>query len=82
MSKLSALGGASNEAKEQRIMKLRNDFNSGKVVTVASVRKLTGYSITTILNWAKQGDIPLIKDNGESVVPLTDKNMPAFMKGK
>lgn len=57
MSKLSTLGNSSNEAREQRIMQLRKDFNACKLVTVSSVRKHTGYSVATIIKWAKEGDI-------------------------
>lgn len=82
MSKLSTLGNSSNEAREQRIMKLRNDFSNGTLVTVASVREKLGYAESTIISWAKSGNIPLIKSDGTSVVPLTDENAPKWIEHK
>ena len=44
MSTLDNLANASYERRQQRIMKLRRDFNDMKYITVDSVVKLTGYT--------------------------------------
>ncbi len=78
---LSNMGLASNEAKEQRIMRLRNDFNRGDVYTVKSVMQKTGYSRSTIIKWAKQGNIPLYDERKkQSVVLVTDQNRPSWLR--
>ena len=42
MNGLTNMGLSSNEAKEQRIMKLRRDFNDKKVSTVQGAGEKTG----------------------------------------
>ena len=59
MNGLTNMGLSSNEAKEQRIMKLRRDFNDKKVITVQGAVEKTGYSAATIIKYAKEGEIPL-----------------------
>ena len=80
MNSLNNMGLASNEAKEQRIMRLRNAFNKQEVVTVQAAAKNTGFTASTVRRWAKQGNIPLLDgDTGKSVVPMTDKNRPKWL---
>lgn len=80
MNNLTNMGLASNEAKEQRIMRLRNAFSRREVITVESASKKTGYSLNTIRKWAKEGDIPLWDpETGTSVVPLTSDNRPKWL---
>lgn len=77
---LTNMGLAANEAKEQRIMRLRNAFNYGDVYTIKSVMQKTGYSRATIIKWAKQGNIPLFDERKkQTVVPVTDQNRPNWL---
>ena len=69
LSTLDNLANASYERRQQRIMKLRRDFNDMKYITVDSVVKL------------KDGNVPLLIDNGTTVVPVTDENRPTWMGG-
>lgn len=84
---LSDMANASNEAREQNIMKLRRLFELQEVCTVKSASLRFGYRESTIRKWCRDGDIPLM-DPGQKVnpvVPLTDKNQPSwlhFMKKK
>ena len=78
---LTNMGLAANEAKEQRIMRLRNAFNHGDVYTIKSVMQKTGYSRATIIKWAKQGNIPLFDEQKQQpVVPVTDQNQPNWLR--
>ncbi|MBZ2406624.1 hypothetical protein [Liquorilactobacillus hordei] len=77
---LNDLAFNSNEKRLQRIMKLRRDFNEKKVVTVKSASAATGYAYSTIVKWCKDGDIPLVDIEGKTVVPMTDKNTPRWLK--
>lgn len=78
-NKVSLMGLSQNEVREENIMMLRNQFNLGKVITVKSATKSFGYTKQTIISWAKQGNIPLLISNQETVVPLTSKNKPKWM---
>lgn len=69
----------SNEKREQQIMVLRRNFNKKKWVTVESVVHGTGYRQATVIKWAKDGNIPLLKKDGTSVVPLTTDNRPDWL---
>lgn len=81
MSSLRNLAMSSNEAKEQRIMKLRKMFHNQEVITVGSAVKKTGFSRQTVVKWCKQGDIPLWDENtNSSVVPTTLENTPEWLK--
>ncbi|MCC4371891.1 hypothetical protein LMB49_10865 [Limosilactobacillus reuteri] len=81
MSSLNNLGIGSNEAKEQRIIKLRNMFRKQEIITVGSAVKKTGFTRQTVINWCKQGDIPLWDENtNKSVVPTTLENTPAWLQ--
>lgn len=76
---LENMAMAANEAREQRIIRLRQMFKKMEVVTVASAVKKTGYSRKTVVSWCKAGNIPLfdeIKQN--TVVPMTPANTPAW----
>lgn len=80
MSRLSNMGLASNERREQHIMKLRRAFNEQQVATVQAAMHLTGYSYTTIVKWCKDGNIPLMDGKkGQPVVPATKDNMPKWI---
>lgn len=75
MGKLGILGDASNEKRNQRIIKLRNAFNDEQVNTLQEAALLTGYTVNTVAKWARDGNIPLVDDRtGQLVVPLTVKN--------
>lgn len=77
---LDRMGDASNEKREQRIIKMRVDFNHQVVMTVASAVAHYGYAESTIRKWARDGQIPLIESDGHStVVPLTSTNTPAWL---
>ena len=81
MNGLTNMGLSSNEAKEQRIMKLRRDFNDKKVITVQGAVAKTGYSAATIIKYAKEGEIPLWDNKkNESVVPINNSNRPKWLK--
>lgn len=79
MSKLDVMGDASYEARQQRIMRLKNAFNNQELITVASVVKKWGYRESTVIGWAKAGNIPLIGSNNQPVVPMTDENKPKWL---
>ena len=80
MKTLSNFVLAINEAKEQRIMRLRNMFNKQEAVTIQAAAMKTGYTVGTVRRWAKEGNIPLIDgDTGDSVVPMTEKNRPKWL---
>lgn len=72
------LGFYSNEKMVQNIMRLRQQFNAQQVVTVESAVKRMGYSESTIIKWAKKGNIPLLY-KGSTVVPQTAENIPDWM---
>lgn len=75
MGKLEILGEASNEKRNQRIMKLRNAFNDERVNTLQEAAKLSGYTVTTVVKWARDGDIPLLDEQtGQPIVVLTAAN--------
>ncbi|GEN48170.1 hypothetical protein [Ligilactobacillus pobuzihii] len=75
MGKLGILGNASNEKRNQRIIRLRNAFNDEQINTVQQAAKLTGYTVKTVSQWAYDGDIPLLdKETGATIVPRTAKN--------
>lgn len=75
MGKLGILGDASNEKRNQRIMKLRNAFNDEQVNTLQEAAQLTGYTVNTVAKWARDGDIPLVDEQtSQPVVPLTAAN--------
>ena len=78
MTSNETLGFYSNEKMLQNIMILRSKFNAKEVVTVESAVKAMGYKESTIIKWAKKGDIPLIH-NGKSIVPQTAKNIPNWL---
>lgn len=61
------------------INKLSNLFNQRKVVTVAAAAKEFKYSPQTIASWAVQGDIPLLQEDGTTVVAVNDDNLPAWL---
>lgn len=77
---LSDLATSSNEKREQRIMRLRQWFNNQEVVTVKAAENKTGFRPATIIKWCKDGDIPLIGDDGQPVVPLTEQNRPKWLE--
>ena len=73
---------SSHEKREQRIIDLRNQFNLQKIVTVASAQRYFDHAGEgTILGYCKDGDIPLLINNHETVVPLTGSNTPEWLKG-
>lgn len=76
---LSDMATAANERLNQRVMVLRRNFNEQKWVTVKSVMQATGYTEATVLKWAKKGNVPLLKDDGAPVVPLTKANRPRWI---
>lgn len=81
MNSLTNLGLGSNEAKEQRILKLRKMFFDQEVITVSSAVKKTGFTRQTIVRWCKQGNVPLWDDKkNKSVVPATLENTPKWLK--
>lgn len=78
---LDNLASASNEKREQNKILLRANFDKQVWVTVQSVVNATGYTANTIIKWAKEADIPLVQADGSPVVPLTDANMPKWLRG-
>lgn len=75
MGKLELFGQASNEKRNQRIMRLRNDFNDEKINTLQEAAKATGYTVPTVRKWAQDGDIPLYdSETGTTVVAETAQN--------
>lgn len=80
MSSLDNMGNASNERREQTIMKVRQDFNEGIIRTVKSGADKYVVSESTMIKYCKDGNIPLWNPKkNESVVPLTDENMPKWL---
>jgi len=77
---LDNLANASNEKREQNKMLLKQNFNKQVWVTVQSVVNATGYSKSTIEKWAREANVPMIKQDGQPVVPLTDDNKPAWLE--
>lgn len=77
---LSNLANSSNEKREQRIMRLRQWFNHREVITVKSAENKTGFKPATIIKWCQDGNIPLIGEDGQPVVPLTDQNRPKWLR--
>lgn len=77
---LSDMANASYEKRQQRIMQVRRWFDDRKTVTVESVMAKTGYAMSTVEKWAKDGDIPLVRKDGSTVVPVTEKNKPKWLK--
>lgn len=76
---LSDMANRSFEKRQQRIMQVRRWFNDQEVATVESVREKTGYARSTIIKWAKDGNIPLILRDGTTVVPATKENTPQWL---
>lgn len=77
---LSDMANASYEKRQQRIMQVRKWFNERQAVTVEAVMAKTGYARSTIEKWAKDGNIPLLRADGTTVVPVTEKNQPKWLK--
>lgn len=77
------MANASNEMREQNIMRLRNLFDHGYIMTVLAAHQRLGYTEATIKKWCRDGDIPLIDHQDEHgtvyVVPLTDQNWPKWL---
>ena len=77
---LSDMANASNERREQTIMKLRSAFLHKQVVTVAAAEKQFSVSRTTMLRYCKDGNIPLFDtEKRQTVVPRTRDNTPAWL---
>ena len=71
---------ASNEKREQNIMKLRNGFYKREYYTIEGARKkMGGYTYKTVERWAKDGDIPLLNKHNEPVVPIHRENSPQWL---
>lgn len=78
---LKDMSMSSNEKREQRIMLLRKGFSEKKFFTVkAACSAMGGYTERTVEKWAKDGDIPLLRNDGKTVVPVTDENSPVWLK--
>ena len=66
---------ASNEAREQNLMRLKRAYKEGKVVTVKSACDYFGYSEPTIIKWCKDAKVPLIDTKRKRyVVPVNQSN--------
>ena len=39
-----------------------------------------GYTERTVEKWAKDGNIPLLRNDGKTVVPVTNENSPVWLK--
>lgn len=77
---LSDMATSSNEAREQRIMRLRQLFLHGKLVTVQSAVNYFGLTRTTIVKYCLDGDIPLVDELNEStIVAVNDRNRPSWL---
>ncbi|WHS19647.1 hypothetical protein O2U01_05920 [Ligilactobacillus salivarius] len=74
MSTLDNMAHASNERRNQNIMKLRQAFNDEKYNTISQAAKGMGYTYQTVKKWAIDGDIPLLDENGISIVKITEDN--------
>lgn len=75
MGKLGLFGDASNEKRNQRIIKLRNAFNDERINTVQQAAQLSGYTVKTVSKWAKDGNIPLLdEESGMTIVLQTEQN--------
>lgn len=53
-------------------------FYDQKATTITACASKMGYPVATIINWAKQGDVPLINPDGQPIVPLNDTNTPVW----
>lgn len=75
MGKLGIFGEASNEKRNQRIIKLRNAFNDERINTVQQAAKMSGYTAKTVAKWAQDGNIPLLDEESNTmIVPQTKQN--------
>ena len=75
MGKLGIFGEASNEKRNQRIIKLRNAFNDERINTVQQAAKMFGYTAKTVAKWAQDGNIPLLDEESNTmIVPQTKQN--------
>ena len=74
MRTLDNMAHASNERRNQNIMKLRQAFNDEKYNTISQAARGTGYTYQTVKKWAIDGDIPLLDENGTSIVKITEDN--------
>lgn len=69
------MANASNEAREQNLMRLKRAYKEGKVVTVKSACDYFGYSEPTIIKWCKDAQVPLIDTKRKRyVVPVNQSN--------
>lgn len=66
-----------NRAKH--IKQLNAVFNKQQAVTVQACSQKLKYPEKTIVSWAKSGDIPLICGTNQTVVPITELNMPIWL---
>lgn len=77
---LDNLANASNERRNQTIMRVRMDFKKGIIKTVKSATNKYVVSENTMLKYCKDGNIPLWDTHkNQPVVPLTDENRPDWM---
>ena len=68
---------ASNEKREQNIMKLRNGFYKREYYPIDGARtKMGGYTYKTVEHWAKDGDIPLFNKYNDTIVQIRRANSP------
>ncbi|KRM13305.1 hypothetical protein ABTQ33_03700 [Paucilactobacillus suebicus] len=74
MGKFDNLAAASNEHRNQNIMLLRQGFNDEKYNTLEDAVNATGFTLKTVTSWAKDGNIPLLDNNGATVVTVTSEN--------
>lgn len=76
---LDSMGNASNEKRLQRIMKLRRDFNNQEILTVRAAMDKYMLSEKTILQYCKEGNIPLwLGKENKPVVEITNENKPKW----
>lgn len=67
------MANASNEAREQNLMRLKQAYREGKVVTVKSACDYFGYTEATIIKWCKDAKVPLIDTKRHRyVVPIDE----------
>lgn len=77
---LDNLANASNEKRNQTIMRVRNDFNQGIIRTVKSACIKYVVSENTMLKYCKDGNIPMWDPKkNQTVVPLTENNTPKWL---